>query len=62
MQMSENNKIFLLVKTKSYGMWATTIEGQNAFAPTLCFAQVRHVTGGQNTRDQFMSDRRAKRA
>ena len=26
-----------LEKTKSYGVRATTIEGQNAFAPTLCF-------------------------
>ena len=23
--------------TKGYGVWATTIEGQNAFGPTLCF-------------------------
>ena len=27
-----------LVITKGYGVWATTIEGQNAFAPTVCFA------------------------
>ena len=26
-----------LVITKGYGMRATTIEGQNAFAPSLCF-------------------------
>ena len=38
-------------------MRATTIEGQNAFAPALF-----HVTEGQNTRDQFTSDRRSKRA
>ena len=27
-----------LVISKGYGVWVTTIEGQNAFAPTLCFA------------------------
>ena len=27
-----------LVITKGYGVRATTIEGQNAFAPALCFA------------------------
>ena len=26
--------------TKGYGVRATTIEGQNAFAPALCFAYV----------------------
>ena len=31
-------------------MWATTIEGQNAFSPALCF----HVTDGQNMRDQVI--------
>ena len=25
--------------TKGYGVQATTIEGQNDFAPTLCFAK-----------------------
>ena len=29
-----------LVITKGYGVRATAIEGQNAIAPTLCFAQV----------------------
>ena len=29
-----------LVITKGYGERATTIEGQNAFFATLCFAQV----------------------
>ena len=29
-----------LVITKGYKARVTTIEGQNAFAPTLCFAQV----------------------
>ena len=29
-----------LVITKGYKVRVTTIEGQNAFAPTLCFAQV----------------------
>ena len=33
-------KIDRLVITKGYGAQATTIEGQNAVAPTLCFAQV----------------------
>ena len=28
----------LLVISKGYGVLATTIEGKNAFAPTLCFA------------------------
>ena len=35
------NKMFIggmLVITKGYGVRATTIEGQNAFAPWLCFA------------------------
>ena len=27
-----------LVITKGYGVQATTIEGQNTFAPKLCFA------------------------
>ena len=27
-----------LVITKGYGVRATTIEGQNTFAPALCFA------------------------
>ena len=35
-------------------MRAKTIEGQNAFAPSLC------VTDSQNTRDQITSDRRSK--
>ena len=32
--------LFVLVITKGYELRATTIEGQNAFAPSLCFAQV----------------------
>ena len=32
--------IIKLVITEGYGVWATTIEGQNAFAPELCFAYV----------------------
>ena len=48
-------------------MWAKKIEGQNAFAPALCWNKsvtVRkfHVTDGQNMRDQIRSDRRSKRA
>ena len=42
-------------------MRATTIDGQNPFAPTLWFAQV-YVIDGQNTRDQITSDKRSKRA
>ena len=41
-------------------MWATTIEGQNAFAPTVCALHKFHVTDGENTRDQNTSDRRSK--
>ena len=38
---SAKDRLFLeLVLTKGYEMRATTIEGQNAFAPTLCFAEV----------------------
>ena len=28
--------------TEGYGVWETTIEGQNTFAPVLCFAYVSH--------------------
>ena len=42
---------YKLVITKGYGVRATTIEGQNAFAPD-----------GQNTGDQITSDKRSKRA
>lgn len=34
--------LFLLVITKGYELRATTIESQNAFAPSLRFAQVSH--------------------
>ena len=30
--------LLVVVITKGYGVRATTIEGQNAFAPVLCFA------------------------
>ena len=43
-------------------MRATKIEGPKAFAPTLCVAQVAHVTDGENTRDQITRGRRSKRA
>ena len=46
--------LLLLVIIKGYRMRAKTIEGQNAFAPSLC------VTDRQNTRDQITSDRRSK--
>ena len=42
-------------------MRATTIEGQNGFAPALCFAQISRDES-QNTRDQIASHRRFKRA
>ena len=48
-------KVNELVITKGYRVWATTIDGQNAFAPLLCFAQVS--SDSQNTHDQIMSDR-----
>ena len=35
---SYQSHLFKLVITKGYGVRATTIEGQNAFAPALCFA------------------------
>ena len=35
----------ILVITRVYGLRATTIEGQNAFAPALCFA-VSQLTDG----------------
>ena len=35
---SKTRFLLELVITKGYGMRATTIESQNAFAPTLCFA------------------------
>ena len=36
----KDTRFLELVITKGYEMRATTIEGQNAFAPTLCFAEV----------------------
>ena len=50
-----------LVITKGYGVRATTIEGQNAFAPR-CALRKFHVTDSQNTRDQITSGRKSKRA
>ena len=41
--------IIILVVTKGYRVWATTMEGQNIFAPTLCFRKF-HVIDGQNMR------------
>ena len=61
MQMSENNKIFLLVKTK-----VTECGRQRSEVKTLflqrCALRKFHLTDGKNTRDQIMSDRRAHRA
>ena len=52
------------VITKAYGVQATTIEGQNAFAPVLCFMYTCkfHVTDGQNMLNQITSGRRSKSA
>ena len=50
---------FKLVITKGYGVRATMIEGQNAFAPSLCFAEVSRDSC-QNTCDQITSDRKSK--
>ena len=44
-------------------MRGTTIECQNAFVASLCFAYVlRDRSDSQNTREQVTSDRRSKRA
>ena len=52
------------VITKAYGVQATTIEGQNAFAPVLCFMYTCkfHMTDGQNILNQITSGRRSKHA
>ena len=50
-----------VVITKGYGVRATTIEGQYAFALSLCALRKFHVTDSQNTRDQIASDRKSKR-
>ena len=48
-------KLVMKVITKGYGVRATTIEGQNAFAPSLCYCTLRtlHVWESQNTRNQY---------
>ena len=50
------------VITKAYGVQATTIEGQNAFAPVLCLMYTCkfHMTDGQNILNQITSGRRSK--
>ena len=55
----EKGKTTKLVITKGYGVQATTIKRQNAFAPTLHTLLKFHVTDGQNMRDQIVSDRRS---
>ena len=61
MQMSENNKIFLLVKTK-----VTECGRQRSEVKTLflqrCALRKFHLTDGKNMRDQIMSDTRVQRA
>ena len=64
--LSEYMVTCILVITKGYRVQATTIEGQNAFPPLLCFAQVSRdkwskarvirfrVIGGPNARDQIV--------
>ena len=42
-----------LVITKGYEVRATTIEGQNAFAPTLYFAQVEHDRWSKHARTDY---------
>ena len=44
---------YKLAKANCYAVWATTIAGQNAFAPALCFRKF-HVKDGQNIRDQVI--------
>ena len=58
---TEKKKRLILVITKGYGVRASTIKGQNAFAPR-CALRKFHVTDGQNTRDKITSDRRSRRA
>ena len=48
-----------LVLIRGYRVWATMIEGQNAWAPLLSFAL--SSSDSQNTCDQITSDRRSKR-
>ena len=53
--------IIILVVTKGYRVWATTIEGQNIFAPTLCFAQVSCDRWSKHAfHDQITSDRKSE--
>ena len=62
--MSENPGVYIamksavLVTTKGYRVLVTTIESQNAFAPSLRFAYVSRDS--QNTHDQITSDRKSK--
>ena len=53
-----NILLIILLITKGCGVWATTIEGQNAFALSLCFGKF-HMTDNQNTRDPITSDRKS---
>ena len=62
--MSENLVVYIamksavLVTTKGYRVLVTTIESQNAFAPSLRFAYVSRDS--ENTHDQITSDRKSK--
>ena len=62
--MSENPGVYIamksavLVTTKGYRVLVTTIESQNAFAPSLRFAYVSRDS--ENTHDQITSDRKSK--
>ena len=44
---------YLLVITKGYGVQATTVKGKNAFAPTLCFAQVSSDRWSKHVRSDY---------
>ena len=56
--LTGTTKVNELVITRGYRVWATMIEGQNAWAPLLSFAV--SSSDSQNTRDQITSDRRSK--
>ena len=56
--LTETTKVNELVITRGYRVWATMIEGQNAWAPLLFFAY--SSSDSQNMCDQITSDRRSK--
>ena len=44
---------YIIVITKGYGARATTIRGQNAFAPSPCVSERERERVRENTRDQI---------